>query len=201
MMINNVKTNPASHFPKVSKQAENKPRNNIRLSTSFSDKIEISDEARAASRAKIKSADMQQKIPHRGNTKDLYADEQDDTIEKILEEYRNSGSIGRTDDADDAAAAERRNKLAAMKIAMRISNGDNVPLQDHRFLAEYDPNLYKAALKASLVADNKDPKDYDSLVDEMAADENARMRPESEKPESVVDGITGDTADIEGDIS
>jgi hypothetical protein len=162
MMISNVKTNTNSHFPKVNKQAESKPRNNIRLSTGFSDRIEISDEARTASRAKIKSADMQPKIPHRGNNKGLYTDEQDDPIEKILEEYRNNGSIGRTDDVDDAAAAERRNKLAAMKIAMRISNGDNVPLQDHRFLAEYDPNLYKAALKASLVANNKDPN-YHSI--------------------------------------
>jgi len=73
--------------------------------------------------------------------------------------------------------------MTAMKIAKRISNGDNVPMQDHRFLAEFDPNLYKAALKASLVADNDDPEDYESLADELAAAENAKALRDSQSTE------------------
>jgi hypothetical protein len=71
-----------------------------------------------------------------------------------------------------------------MKIARRISNGDNVPMQDHRFLAEFDPNLYKAALKASLVADNDDPEDYESLADELAAAESAKALRDAQNSEA-----------------
>jgi len=61
-----------------------------------------------------------------------------------------------------------------MKIAQRVSKGDNVPMQDHRFLAEFDSSLYKTALKASMVAENDNPEDHESLIDELAATEQAK---------------------------
>jgi len=60
-------------------------------------------------------------------------------------------------------------KLKAMRIAMRIAKGDNVPLKDHRFLAEYDSRLYKVSMEASLMAENRNPEDHESLVE---TDEN-----------------------------
>ena len=119
-------------------------------------------------------AAVQQKLSQLNNNQVLSSDEPDNPIEKLLEEYENTGSIGRANKADDTDDTEAQRKLTAMKIARRISNGDNVPMQDHRFLAEYDSNLYKAALKASMVADNDDPETYESLADELAAAENAK---------------------------
>ena len=78
---------------------------------------------------------------------------------------------------------------------MRIANGDNVPMVDHRFLAEYDSALYKTALKASLVANNDDPKDYDSLVEEMFAEDHARAGSERIDSETGVDSEAAEVAD------
>jgi len=113
----------------------------------------------------------------------LFSGESEDPIEKLLEEYENTGAVGRTDKTDDVDDKEAQRKMTAMKIAKRISNGDNVPMQDHRFLAEFDPNLYKAALKASLVADNDDPEDYESLADELAAAESAKALRDAQNSE------------------
>ena len=166
-MIKNVNPNISAQKPDLAKYIKNRTRTEFKSVSKITyDKIEISKEARDAS-----------KIPPNID------EESDDPIEQILEEYNNSLSFDRTNETDDAAAAERKKKLMAMKIAMRIANGDNVPMQDHRFLAEYDSKLYMAAMKASLTADNKDPKDYDSLVDEMFAEENAGVNVESQDDE------------------
>jgi hypothetical protein len=95
-----------------------------------------------------------------------------DKLDEKIREFINS-KVSQTNENDDTAAAEGRRKLTAMKIAMRIARGDNVPEQDHRFLAEYDSALYKAALRASLTADNDDPETHDSLADELVAYETA----------------------------
>jgi len=163
LMINKLNTNATQNPYKLSNQSANADRID-RRNPDFSnvDRIDISIDALRASKL--------------GNTQEISNDETnepEEAIEKMLEEYNNSGAVTKTDSDDDAAAAEARRKLTAMKIAKRISNGDNVPMQDHRFLAEFDPNLYKAALKASLVADNNDPEDHESLADELAATEAA----------------------------
>ena len=162
-MINKLNTNGAQNPYKLSNQSVNANRND-RRNPDFSnvDRIEISIDALRASKL--------------AKTLDDSIDDTDgpeESIEQILEEYKNSGTVGKTDSQDDAIAAEARRRMTAMKIAKRISNGDNVPMQDHRFLAEFDPNLYKAALKASLVADNNDPEDHESLADELATTEAA----------------------------
>ena len=101
----------------------------------------------------------------------------------------------RIDEADDKDDTEAKKKLAAMKIAMRIANGDNVPIDDHRWLAEYDSALYKAALKASLVADNDDPKDYDSLIEEMFGGDHAGASVEGIDTEADAAAVAVDAAD------
>jgi hypothetical protein len=182
-MINRVNPNPAARFIVHNRQAENKNRNEgKRNQLGATDKVEISAKARDA----LKNPPVKQEI----------VDEQEKAVDDIISEYVDRVTTGRTDDTDDAANMERRKKLAAMKIAMRISNGDNVPMQDHRFLAEYDPKLYKAALKASLVADNDDPKDYDSLVEEMFGEGNVEVSSESEYSEVEADGATAETVDV-----
>ena len=103
----------------------------------------------------------------------------DDEHKKI-----NSNS-SKSDEIDDTVATEARRKMTALKIAQRIAKGDNVPMQDHRFLAEYDSALYKASLKASLTVKNDDPETHESLADELLEIENAINN--ADNNESLVD--------------
>jgi len=157
-MINKLNTNAAQNPYKLSNQSANANRND-RKNPDFSnvDRIDISIDALRAS----KLANV-----HDGSNNET--EEPEESMEQILEEYKNTGAASKTDSQDDTISAEARRKMTAMKIAMRISKGDNVPMQDHRFLAEFDSNLYKAALKASLTADNDDPETHESLADELA---------------------------------
>ena len=56
-----------------------------------------------------------------------------------------------------------RKKAILLKIAIRIMNGDDVPLRDHKFLAEHDIDLYKKAVSLRRV--NDDPEEHDALSD------------------------------------
>jgi hypothetical protein len=161
------------------KQAARKSQNDNNVGTqSQYDKVEISDKAKTAFQ-------NQAVANYTSNTAQILgiSDETNDPIEKLLEEYDITGATGRTDKTDDVDDKEAQRKMTAMKIAKRISNGDNVPMQDHRFLAEFDPNLYKTALKASMVADNNDSEDYDSLADELEAAESAKALRDTQNAE------------------
>jgi len=179
-MLNNVSSTWAAQFPDLARQIENRSRIEFKNVTRIiSDKIEISNEARAAL-----------------NAPPEVDEEPDDPIDKAPFEYVNTGGVARANENDDTAATEARRKLVAMKIAMRISKGDIVPMKDHRFLAEFDSALYKAALQASLVAENDDPKRHDSLVDEMLAEEQAALDPEIQGSETDADSAAVD-ADLD----
>ena len=194
MMVDNIKANATQNPYKLSKQSEN-ANHKDRRNPDFSnvDRIDISIDALRASKL--------------NKTQDATNDESnepEEAIEKMLEEYKNSGTVGKTDSQDDSVAAEARRKMTAMKIAMRISKGDNVPMQDHRFLAEFDANLYKAALKASLTADNDDPETHESLADELAATEaaianRANLDTEIDSEEATIDEATESDVVPEGE--
>jgi hypothetical protein len=182
-MITGINTNITARFPNLVRIIDNRTRNDIKnVSRIIYDKIEISKEARVAS-----------------ENSDYVEDKSEDEAEEKPFEYKNTSATSQTDKTDDDSAAEGRRKLVAIRIALRISRGDNVPLQDHRFLAEYDSTLYKTALKASLIADNKNPKDYESLVDEMLAEEYAAANRDSQSSEYSYDDVAVDTTDIEPD--
>lgn len=67
-------------------------------------------------------------------------------------------------EAGDGMFDAIRERVLLLRIASRIMGGDNVPLEDHRFLSERDPALYMKAI--SLRIDNDDPYDHDRLSDE-----------------------------------
>jgi len=160
-MVKNVNPSLGARYLSQYKQTEKKQRTELTPANNIY-RLEISDEARTASKT------LQNELAQGPVT-----EEQDDTLEQKLAEYTNTGGLNKTEETDDTTAKEARRKLAAMRIAMRIAKGDNVPMQDHRFLAEYDSKLYKTALKASLMAQNNDPKDHDSIIDELLAEEQA----------------------------
>ena len=64
----------------------------------------------------------------------------------------------------EAAAGAFDSLRRLLIIAMRIMRGDNVPHQDHRFLAENDPELYAKAM--SLRITKEDPEDHDRLSED-----------------------------------
>ena len=63
-----------------------------------------------------------------------------------------------------------RKKAILLKIATRIMNGDDVPLRDHKFLAEHNIELYKKAVSLRRV--NDDPEEHDALSDGERANRN-----------------------------
>ena len=189
MMIKNVNLGIKTHSFNFSKQSENK-NNNVGRQNGFNilDKIEISNKAREALNAPP--------ITHPIIPEPMIPEESENTLEQILEDYNNSSKVGLIDKTEDnSTGEEQKSRLTAIKIAMRIANGDNVPMKDHRWLAEYDSKMYMEAMKASLMADNKDPKDYESLIDDTLDDLNATMRPDVEDTELDSDVAAEDFGD------
>ena len=71
-----------------------------------------------------------------------------------------------------------------LTIAIRISSGDNVPLSDMEYLKEHNMELYTQAM--TLRMPKKDPKDYDSVLEDEEEDSESE-----ESSGSVVEtGIT-----------
>ena len=60
-----------------------------------------------------------------------------ETLSREMERIREQG---------EAMAEETKKRTKCMIIAMRIIAGDEVPVKDHRYLAENDPALYGRAL-------------------------------------------------------
>ena len=168
-MLTNVNASVVpKHVNYVKQKAEfNLRANKLNNSESFSvDKLEISVDAK-----RIISQNE--------------SDDKEFDVEEFIE--KNTGTSSRVDEPEDAKTTEARRKLYAMKISQRIARGDNVPMQDHRFLAEFDPALYKASLKASLTAENDDPETHESLADKLLAIEDAMRNPGSRELETVSD--------------
>ena len=79
-----------------------------------------------------------------------------DTMQKLREAM----------EAGEAIADAWRDKLTALRIAMRIASGNNVPMRDHRFLMDFDSSMYNDAIRMSLVSTNDDPRDYEALTED-----------------------------------
>jgi len=149
-MVNSVQSSTAAVAASLSKHAEERIAHfikNLEQNGNIVDKIEISDEAKAA----------------------LYQDALD-YVNKVTSGVDDKAGIS---DIANEVDPEKRRELVAFKIAMRIARGDNVPEADHRFLVEYDSKLYMAAMRARTIAENKDPKDYESLAEALFALEAA----------------------------
>ena len=90
-------------------------------------------------------------------------------LQSNLEEMRNrqrqlQEDIKRAGEAGEGMASAMKEKLICLKIAMRIMSGDTVPYQDHRYLAEKDPDLYHQAI--SMRVEKEDPEEFDRLSED-----------------------------------
>ncbi len=54
----------------------------------------------------------------------------------------------------------------AMEIARRLMHGDIVPSSDEKFLMDFDKDMYLSAKSMQVLAQNKNAKKYDSLLEE-----------------------------------
>ena len=89
--------------------------------------------------------------------------------------------LKRMDEAADKRKNDEFDKYAkCLKIAMRIMNGDKVPIKDVKYLAENQPEMYMKAQLLKRV--NPEPKKYKSVLDD-DDDKDSRtvLAPESEE--------------------
>jgi len=86
-------------------------------------------------------------------------------------------------------------ELKCIKIAMRILNGDYVPKQDEKFLAENNPEMYLRAIM--LRKQNEDPEEYDSLLEE----EESSTDESSTASEAVTSVASASSPDITADTT
>jgi hypothetical protein len=68
-------------------------------------------------------------------------------------------------EAAKAAAEYWRNQLLAMKIAIRIIKGDDVPQVDYNFLQEHNQSLFSLALSLRN-PDPEDPEEHEALSED-----------------------------------
>jgi len=88
---------------------------------------------------------------------------------KKLEEMRGRHNwlleeLKKAKEANKAEADGWKTKIKCMQIAMRIMAGDNVPIEDHRYLAKNDMELYSKAI--SMRVEKQDPKEHDRLSED-----------------------------------
>lgn len=105
------------------------------------DKVEISAEAKKG------SVDFQGML-----------DEMRDKYRMLREDMK------RAQEAGDGMAEAMKEKIRCLQIAMRIMSGDNVPIEDERYLAEKDIELYHQA--KTMRIEKEDPKDHDRLSED-----------------------------------
>ena len=92
------------------------------------------------------------------NDKRSKLDERRNELEALRRE------LERINEMNEGAAEGWRNKIKALRIAMRIISGHNVPEEDHRFLREADIDLYTRAITMRI--EKQDPDDYDRLSED-----------------------------------
>lgn len=98
-------------------------------------------------------------------------------------------------------AEEQKDSFADLakiiEIARRISHGDHVPASDEKKLMEFNPDLYRAVKMASILSDNKNPKDYKSMYEDEDEDESSEDRDASVQMDSDIDADDSDASDME----
>ena len=89
---------------------------------------------------------------------------------------------------------EMETKLKCLQIAMRIMRGDDVPWQDHRFLAENDSKLYLQAM--SLRTENDHPEKHKRLSED---EESSNASDAAAVPEVSGEGEVSEAGETESE--
>lgn len=87
--------------------------------------------------------------------------EQENRIRELYQEQ-----VEAAKEAAEAMGEEFKDMARAMEIARRLMHGDRVPGSDEKFLMDFDKDMYLGAKTMQALAQNKDSKDYDSLLED-----------------------------------
>ena len=88
-----------------------------------------------------------------------------DQRQKKLDDYRFFlEQLRHSTEQTEGAAEGWKIKIKCTMIAMRIMSGDNVPVEDHRYLSKHDIELYCKAI--SMRVEKEDPYDHDRLSED-----------------------------------
>jgi len=131
------------------------------------DTVVISEEART------KADDFQSKL-----------DAMRDEMRALREDLK------RAQEAGEGAAEAWKEKIRCLQIAMRIMSGNKVPIEDHRYLAEKDAELYNRAIQ--LRVEKEDPKEYDRLSEDEEDNADAAVDGAPEAAPAAADAQSGD---------
>jgi len=90
-------------------------------------------------------------------------------FQKMLDQMRNEmhalrEGLRQANEASEGAAEAWKEKIKCLQIAMRIMSGNIVPIEDHRYLREKDPELYSRSI--TLRIEKEDPDEYDRLSED-----------------------------------
>ena len=101
--------------------------------------------------------------------------------------------LERSRESDEGAKKFSEDHIKCLQIAIRIMNGDRVPLKDEKFLAENQPDLY---LRAMLMKATKvEPTKYKSLIEDEEDDVVSQL-PDSDEI-SITTGDDSPSVEIE----
>lgn len=89
---------------------------------------------------------------------------EEDEKKSLSEMYQEQAEAAK--EAAEATGEGFEDMARALEIARRMMNGDRVPGSDEKFLMDFDKDMYLGAKSMQGLAQKKDPKDYDSLLEE-----------------------------------
>ena len=154
------------------------------------DIIEISEEAKLGAEELLKKEFLKADNDRKAG----------DDLQKKLEEMRGRyqelrEGLKNAQKAGEGMAEVMKEKIRCLQIAMRIMSGGKVPEEDRRYLAEKDIELYNQAI--SLRIEKKDPKEYDSLLED--EEDKAESDDSTDVPENNSAGSAQDASDAQAD--
>ncbi|MCM1245462.1 MAG: hypothetical protein NC293_07450 [Roseburia sp.] len=96
---------------------------------------------------------------------------EEDEKKSLREMYQEQAEAAK--EAAEATGERFEDMARALEIARRMMNGDRVPGSDEKFLMDFDKDMYLGAKSMQGLAQKKDPKDYDSLLEEEEQEEDS----------------------------
>lgn len=136
-----------------------------------------------------------------------WAREPKDEMAEMASKYQElKEQLEKAREQGDAMAESMQTRTKCLLIAMRIMSGDKVPIEDQRYLADKDPELFAKSNMMKL--QNPDPKEHDRISeDEELTDEDSAREPgvsaasenQSAGGEVSVEASEGASADGGGD--
>ena len=91
--------------------------------------------------------------------------EADNELNKMTDEHQiHMKQLEDAREQGEAVAESWKTRIKCLQIAMRIISGDEVPREDHQYLAKHDPELYSEAVSRRMP--KEDPRKHERLSED-----------------------------------